>query len=112
MSVAAEGGSGAGLYFVSGTFGAFQTACSPLRPDLPMPFGQIYQINQVGASGQVNPFFTTPPTMLVGSSGFDSATYFSPFPIATVPPGYSLVATNLIFSDDVGFYFWYQQAIE
>jgi hypothetical protein len=112
ITVAAEGGSGAGLYFVYGTFGTLVGQCSSLNPGTGNPHGLIYQNTQTALPNTVNPFFAAPPTMLIGSSGFDSATYFSPFPIAVIPAGYSLIATNMIFSDDVGFYFWYQESVE
>ncbi|HVI10973.1 MAG TPA: hypothetical protein VND65_21995 [Candidatus Binatia bacterium] len=113
ISVQSEGGSGMAFYFVQGPLGAFYVNCQNINSQLQTPPGQIYQQHQNTVAGTLNPYNPAGPWLnIIGSNGFDSNTVFSPFPMFIVSPGYSLVATNLIFSDDVGCFFWYQVANE
>jgi hypothetical protein len=108
-----DGGSGMGLYWVHGIVGTFVQNCQPLRPDVGMQYGQIYQQVTLGnTQGAPNPYFTPPPVTILASDGFDSATYFAPYPIFIVPAGWSAVLTNLTPAIDLGAAFWFQQANE
>ena len=96
-------------YFVNGTIGSLYGACTPIRPDYPAPYGQMYFDSETVAA------FTDPPTnnwgalyQQFGTSGYDSMSYFSTFPIAIVPVGWSFVLRGGTIATDTGACFWYQ----
>lgn len=108
-----DGGSGMGLFWVHGTLGALVQNCQPIRPDVGMPYGQIYQQTASSNVGTFpNPFAPATFATIFAASGFDSSTHLSPFPLFIVPVGWSAVLTNLTASIDLGAAFWYQVANE
>jgi len=110
--VSADGGGGFGFYFVKGPVGTLSAQCAPLRPDHGSPYGKIYYQQATVAANAVNPFNVGPYLGMIGSSGFDSFTVTSPFPLFIVPVGYTLVGTNVTVGSTVGVNFWYQQSNE
>jgi hypothetical protein len=92
--------------------GTFVGACQNIRADQGAPYGAIYQdlINQVNPLP--NPFTVPAVTALIGSSGFDTMSYFSPFPLFIIPVGYALHVVNPSGAGAIGASFWYQQANE
>lgn len=112
ISVAADGGAGFGFFFASGPFGPFSSACQPLSPVRPGVPGLIFAQQMTGAANRVNDFYTGPFVNIIGSSGFDSNTALSPFPLFIVPANWSLVGTNIVESFNAACYFWYQLANE
>lgn len=107
------GGGGLGYFFISGTIGAFQQACSSINPSLAAPFGQLFGDIITGSAAVLNPFITKPLVGIAGNSGFDSSNNLSPFPVVVLPAGYSLVCCNLTSSSGGGGAgFLYQESIE
>lgn len=93
-----------------GPLGSFVTQCRNVRFDLGAPPGQIYQQLDVVA-GIDSPYPRPLPTNVqtLGTPGFSSETIFSPFPMAIIPPGYSLVLANGQASSGTWYAtFWYQ----
>jgi hypothetical protein len=113
VTAISDGGSGMGLYWQYGPVGAFVQNCQPMRPDVASPYGQIYQQVTLGTTpGVPNPYYPGQPATIFACDGFDSATYFSPFPMFIVPVGWSAILTNLTPAIDLGAAFWFQQANE
>lgn len=101
------------VYSTTGRIGSLFGPCSPIRADLGAPFGQIY------SQTQLVPNTTTPTTLvfgplvnILGSGNFTPQGWYSPFPLFTVPAGYSLILVNQGAATNAGFGFWYQQANE
>ncbi len=107
-----DGGGGLVFWFQQGPIGLFQQAVSPIRPDVAVPYGQIFFQQTTVPLGHSSPFL--PPTIVgvVGSAGFDSTTLCSPFPLFILPAGYSLVGANVGSYGNAGASFWYQLAKE
>jgi hypothetical protein len=113
VSVDEDGGGGFAASWMKGPFGTLVGACSPVRPDYPTPYGEIYQETvMVAAEADPNPMLLNSPVAFIGSSGFDSNTVVSPFPLFIVPVGWSLVLCNIDTSNNAGVAFWYQVANE
>jgi len=109
-----DNGQAALLYPNSGApLGALVGNCLPVRFDLGIPPGLIYsKLDSVPLSNSPNP--NNPPTnaQLIGGSFGGGISYFSPFPIAIIPRGWSLVVVNMGADDTGGASFWYQVANE
>lgn len=113
VSVYNDGGSGQFGYYVYGTIGARQYGCQAIRPDLGAPPGEIWVEYTLGnVSATPSPYNFGNPASFYGSSGYDSQTYLSTFPLAIVPAGYSYVLTNLQSCETYASSFWYQVANE
>jgi hypothetical protein len=111
ISVCAENGSGMGIYFVNGVIGSLVGPVKSIRPDRAAPTGQIYQENtSVGFPIPNFPYNFGDQFGFIGTSGFDSFSIVSPFPLFIVPQGYSLVAANTVQGVHVGAFFWFQVA--
>lgn len=103
-------GLGTFMYSTFGTpLGALIGQCRNIRFDMPPPVGQIWALQDNAPA--INSPYPNPlpvnPTVL-GEPGFSSATLFSPFPIAIVPAGYSLVIANAQSCSTIYAAFWYQ----
>jgi hypothetical protein len=114
ITVCNNGGGGSFAAWVDalGVPGSLVGACQNIRADQGAPYGQIWNeaVNQVG--NLPNPF-TLPDTFaVIGTGGFDSMTYFSPFPMFIIPVGNALHVTNLFGGGLLTASFWYQQANE
>lgn len=86
---------------------------NPIRPDLPAPWGIIYQQVTLVLSGAGSPFARPAGAVVLGEAGFDFFTYFTHFPIQIVPAGYSLFMEQT--QHDGGQYgggFWFQMSAE
>lgn len=105
-----DGGGGMGLYVAQQPPGAKLGLVQSIRLDYPPVGVEVWQQVVETASDTVTPFTLGQQIGAVGCSGFDSDTVFSPFPIAIIPTGYSLVASNLIGSGSTGCGFWIQMA--
>lgn len=112
ITVENDGGGGMVLFWNHGPLGTFAQNAAALRPDLPMPFGQMYSDQTDVAAGNPNPYITQPIVGQIGAGGFDSATVVSPFPLFIIPAGWSLVGTNPGSAIESGMTVWYQLANE
>lgn len=110
ITVSSEGGGGCAFFFQQGAPGAQVAVAKPLRPDYAPPTGAIFKQEVTGSALKTNPFDTGPDFCEIGAGGFDSGTTISPFPLAIIPGGYSLVGVNLGSSTPGGIFFWYQLA--
>ena len=118
LSTINVGEGGLDYFFVSGAYGTLAQGCSPVRPDVGVPYGQIYTQSQQVLATTANPYLVQPAIATIGTSG-ESFTAFSQFPMFIVPVGYSLVACNTFPANNIGgaLYaggagFWYQMANE
>lgn len=105
-----DGGTGMQLSFLRGFQGTLVGQAQNLRPDYPAPSIFTYQLTVSVALGSPNPNPPGPIIGAVGTSGFDSSLVMSPFPIAIIPVGWSLVAWNVFDSGQTGFFCWFQMA--
>jgi hypothetical protein len=104
-----EGGEGVGFWFSQVPLGTQQAGPFALRPDRAKPTGQIFYTQSLANPNNTpNPFQPAVIISAIGSSGFDSDTVFSPFPIFIVPQGFALIASNLQTTFNGGCFFWYQ----
>ena len=113
ITVGADGGGGASAWVAAGIpLGTLVGTCNPLRPDLGIPWGQIYQDQILGGGALPNPFAVPANAAFLGTSGFDCFTYLSPFPLFIIPAGYALMTVNNFGSALLGASFWYHVAHE
>jgi hypothetical protein len=104
-------GFGMVMYPLFGTpNGTFVAKCRSVRFDGGSPPGQIWQQAIPSAFPSPNPDPPPAQSTWLGTPGFDSETWFSPFPIAIIPPGWSLVVANPATTTVVLAAFWYQVA--
>lgn len=112
LTGADNAGGGSYLYQLSGKPpDTFVANCFPIRGDLPMPWGQVFQQATLVVSGAGSPFKPPAGAVVIGEAGFDFFTYFTTFPIQTVPPGYALYMEQV--QHDGGQYgggFWFQMS--
>ena len=87
---------GLNLFIVKGTFGSFVAQGQYVRFDQGAAPGQIWQMTQVVAgSGTPSPFNLTNLYTIISVGAFGGAgSHLSPFPLAIIPPGYSLTTVN------------------
>ena len=109
-----NGGVGTGAYFLKGTIGTLQGACSPGSPDLSAPPGQIWtaDLSFVTPPTPPNPFLKGTIISIFGTAAFDGYNFTAAHPLAIVPAGYSYVLTNLSSSNTFSACFWYHVANE
>lgn len=113
VAVGADGGGGHSAWVDFGVpLGTLVGSCRPLRADLAVPWGQIYQAQQLIGAALPNPFTVPAIVAFLGSSGFDCMTYFSLFPMFIIPAGYALHSVNNFGSALLGASFWYHVAHE
>lgn len=105
-----DGGGGLGLYRAQQPPGAKVGQVQSTRLDYPPVDVEIWQQVMDVAAQFVTPFTLGAQIGAVGNSGFDSELTLSPFPLAIVPTGYSLVASNIIGSGSTGAGFYIQMA--
>jgi len=107
-----NGGGGLSAWFAPGTVGTLQNGAGSLRPDVGVPYGQLYFQQTDVAAGVPNPFIPAGINGIVPTGGFDSNIAAPGFPLFIVPVGYSLVLSNISSSVNTGASFWYQLANE
>jgi hypothetical protein len=112
ISVTEDGGGGFLCAFVKAQVGATPGVVSGIRPDISGPFGLIGFDVTIQHVPSLSPFVDGTEFGLIGSSGFDSNTVLSPFPMFVIPVGWSLVLRNPEPTFAMGASFWYQQANE
>lgn len=113
ISAAADGGSGCCAWVDNlPLIGTYAGPCFNIRADQGAPYGQIFQDVTTQANPLPNPYTFPATAALIGTSGFDSMTYLSPFPLFIVPVGYALHVLNVTAGGLLGASFWYQQANE
>jgi hypothetical protein len=104
-------GEGWGFWYATAPLGTLQSQPQAIRPDRGAPSGLIYLETSLGNNNNTpNPFLPAQLFTAIGVSGFDSATYFSPFPMFIIPKGYCLIGTNIEETFNGGCFFWYQVA--
>ena len=92
--------------------GSLVGPCNPVAADAGGPYGVIYQKTITQANPLPNPFSIPVTAAILGASGFDSMTYFPPFPMFIVPAGYALHTVSASGAAQFGGAFWYQMANE
>lgn len=108
-----DGGDSAFFWWSKAPLGNLVSAANAIRPDLGQPYGQLYAQQSSQPNPGSNPFYTGPFAFAIGTSGYDSLTVCSPFPLAIIPVGWYLNCTNPFSSClTFGVSFWYQQCNE
>lgn len=88
--------------------GSFVSQGPNVRPDLAAPSGQIWQLTTLVPAANPDPTASPPGTTILGTPGFDSNSWFSPFPLAVIAPGWSVVIMNPMHTGTVYAAYWWQ----
>jgi hypothetical protein len=106
-----DSGGASWMYPLFGTpIGSLVGQCTSVRFDGGSPVGQIWAKKDQVAQNAPYPYPLPPTASLLGTGGYDSMTHLSPFPLAIVPAGWSLVIANTQTTSVAGAAFWYQVA--